>query len=151
MDANITLHAIGIVSSPITTIEVTEWDDVVSEIRLDDALVPGLSGLEQYSHIIVVFYLHRMHFNPMTDLVRHPRDRADWPLTGVFATRTQYRPNSIGISTVQLLGIAHNVLSVKGLDALDGTTVLDIKPYKPDLELAKSAVVPQWTLDIPTK
>lgn len=144
MEGEIALRGIGVVSSPITTIDFTDWADVVSEIKLDEALVPGLRGLEEYSHIIVVFHLHQVHFNPATDLVRHPRDRTDWPLTGVFATHTQFRPNPIGITTVKLLGIAGNVLSVKGLDALDGTVVLDIKPYMPDLEVAEVAVAPPW-------
>ena len=144
MEKEIALHGIGVVSSPVTTIEFTDWADVVSEIRLDEALVPGLRGLEEYSHITMVFHLHQVHFNPATDLVRHPRDRADWPLTGVFATHTQFRPNPIGITTVKLLGIADNVLSVKGLDALNGTVVLDIKPYMPDLEIAQVALAPQW-------
>ena len=144
MEEDVVLHGIGVVSSPITTIAFTDWADVVSEIRLDEALVPGLRGLEEYSHIIVVFHLHQVHFNAGTDLVRHPRDRIDWPLTGVFATHTQFRPNPIGITTVKLRGIRDNVLSVKGLDALDGTIVLDIKPYMPDFEVAKVAVAPPW-------
>lgn len=144
MDHEITLHAIGVVASPVAGIEFTDWAEVESRITLDEALVPGLLGLGDYSHIVVVFYLDRVHFDPAADLVRHPRDRSDWPLTGVFATRTQYRPNPIGITTVRLLGMQGNVLTVKGLDALDGTAVLDIKPYVPDLELTKSAVAPHW-------
>src|SRR6516162_8869162 len=112
MQTQITLHAIGMVASPVTEMAFTELEDVVSEIRLDDALVPGLLGLSSYSHIDVVFYLDRAGFDPTRDIVRHPRDRADRPLMGVFAIRTQYRPNPIGISTVQLLGIEGNVLKV---------------------------------------
>jgi tRNA-Thr(GGU) m(6)t(6)A37 methyltransferase TsaA len=144
MDPKIEMHAIGVIASPVTDIGFTDWAEVVSEIRLDDDLVPGLRGLLDYSHIVVVFYLDRVHFNAATDLVRHPRDRTDWPLTGVFATRTQYRPNPIGVTTARLLGIQGNVLTVKGLDALEGTAVLDIKPYMPDIELAQSAVAPAW-------
>ncbi len=144
MNLDITLRAIGVVASPITDSGFTEWADVVSEIRLDDALVPGLRGLRDYSHIVVVFHLHQVQFDRATDLVRHPRDRTDWPLTGVFATRTQYRPNPLGITTVRLIDIAGNVLKVQGLDALDGTAVLDIKPYMPDVALTQSAVAPQW-------
>lgn len=144
MDLHPTMRPIAVVTSPVTTIEFTDWSGVVSQIRLDDALLPGLRGLGEYSHIVVVFYLDRVRFDPEKDLVRHPRDCADWPLTGVFATRTQFRPNPIGITTVQLLDIKENVLTVKGLDALDGTAVLDIKPYVPDPELANAAVAPQW-------
>jgi tRNA-Thr(GGU) m(6)t(6)A37 methyltransferase TsaA len=135
---------IGSVESPVTEVAFTDWAGVVSKITLDVELVPGLLGLSDYSHIVVVFCLDLAGFDPAKDLVRHPRDRADWPLTGVFATRTQYRPSPIGITTVRLLGIADNVLTVKGLDALDGTSVLDIKPYIPDAELATTATAPQW-------
>ncbi len=144
MKLEMTLQAIGVVGSPVTEIAFTGWAGVVSEITLEDALVPGLRGLSDYSHIVVVFYLDRAHFDPAKDLVRHPRDRMDWPLTGVFATRTQFRPCPLGITTAQLLGIAGNVLTVKGLDALDGTPVLDIKPYVPDPGLASTATAPQW-------
>lgn len=144
MERQIILHAIGVVSSAVNSVEFTGWAEVVSQITIDEDLLPGLQGLGEYSHIVVVFYLDRVRFDPATDLVRHPRDRADWPLMGVFATRTQYRPNPIGITIVRLLTIEGNVLTVKGLDAFDGTVVLDIKPHVPDPDLASIARAPAW-------
>jgi tRNA (Thr-GGU) A37 N-methylase len=74
----------------------------------------------------------------------HPRSRPDLPLVGFFATRTQYRPNPIGLTLVQLLGRKENILTVKGLDALNGTPVLDIKPISPKTEMPSHFRVPEW-------
>ncbi|NDJ62187.1 MAG: SAM-dependent methyltransferase, partial [Chloroflexi bacterium] len=79
----------------------------------------------------VIFYLHQARFNPEVDMQRHPQDDPDQPLRGVFALRTNYRPNAIGMTTVRLLRVDDNVLTVQGLDALDGTPILDIKPHVP--------------------
>ncbi len=133
----ISMKPIGSVRSPITEVGQTEWADIESEIHLDLSWIGALQGLGTFSHIQVVFYLDRASFNPQTDTVRHPRDRADIPERGVFATSTQYRPNLIGVTVVQLLSIDGNLLVVKGLDALDGTPVLDIKPYLAESELEK--------------
>lgn len=104
------------------------WIDKVSEIHVDTAVQEGLDGLEEFSHVVVVFYLHlveRVLFKV------HPRNDQTLPLTGVFSTRAPVRPNPIGVSVVELLKIRENVVTVKGLDAFDGTPVLDIKPHLP--------------------
>lgn len=104
------------------------WIDTVSEIHVDPAVQEGLDGLEEFSHVVVVFYLHlveRVLFKV------HPRNDKSLPLTGVFSTRAPVRPNPIGVSVVKLLKIRENVVTVKGLDAFDGTPVLDIKPHLP--------------------
>jgi tRNA (Thr-GGU) A37 N-methylase len=72
-------------------------------------------------------------------------DREDLPLIGVFATRSNYRPNYIALTTVELLAVDGHVLKVKGLDALDGTPVLDIKPYVPHKDYVENARLPAWT------
>jgi tRNA (Thr-GGU) A37 N-methylase len=113
---------IGIVKSTATEPVDENWGHIVSEIHLAEPLTPGLRGLEQFSHLIVLFCMHQ----------------------AIFAQRAKHRPNPIGITTVELIGIAGNVVKVKGLDAIDGTPVLDLKPYVPVFDRIDRAVIPEW-------
>ena len=74
---------------------------------------------------------------------RRPQNRDDMPLVGIFSQRGKDRPNTIGMTSVKLVSVGQNTLTVKGLDAIDGTPVLDIKPYYPVYD-KKDAVVPEW-------
>ena len=96
-----------------------------SQIFLDPTLVEGLAGLELGQKIMVVFYFHRAQGY---DLQQHPRGDATRPQRGVFALRSPRRPNPIGVTVVDLLALDGNVLTVGGLDAINGTPVLDLKP-----------------------
>jgi len=102
-----------------------------ARIVLDPALVDGLLGLEPGSDVLVLYWLHRA---TGYKLQLHPRDDLSQPLRGVFATRTQYRPNPIAVTTVRIQRIEGNVLEVIGLDALDGSPVLDIKIHTPEFD-----------------
>lgn len=136
---------IGTVKSPFTEPREQKWEDVTSEIHLDETLTEGLVGLSGFSHIYVIYHLHQAApFDPRTDLVKRPRGRADLPLAGVFARRSPHRPNPIAVTIVRLLGVNQNILTVKGLDALDGTPVLDIKPYMPDFDRVPDAAFTDW-------
>jgi tRNA-Thr(GGU) m(6)t(6)A37 methyltransferase TsaA len=88
--------------------------------------------------------MHQYSFTPATDLVRRPQERDDMPAVGIFAQRAKHRPNPIGITAVELIEVRGPVLVVKGLDAIDGTPVLDIKPYVPAFDSRPAAVVPMW-------
>jgi len=128
-----TLKAIGVIRNDIKDRlpgGCDWWADVVSEIVIDGSLTEALDGLEKFSHIIVLYWMHQIVTNEIP-LKVHPRGRQEFPLTGLFATRTPNRPNRIGKATVSLLGRQGNILRVKGLDALDGSPVIDIKPYIP--------------------
>jgi tRNA-Thr(GGU) m(6)t(6)A37 methyltransferase TsaA len=138
------LEPIGIVKSAATEPVDENWGQIVSEIHLAEPLTPGLRGLEQFSHLIVLFYMHQATFDPATDLVRRPRGRADMPEQGIFAQRAKHRPNPIGVTAVELIAITANVVKVKGLDAIDGTPVLDLKPYVPVSDRVDRAVIPDW-------
>lgn len=98
---------------------------VESEIVLDPHMVEGLQGLSPGSKLMVVFYFHR---SEGYDLLQHPRGDQSRPKCGVFALCSPRRPNPIGVTVVDLLGIKENVLRVIGLDAINGTPVLDLKP-----------------------
>lgn len=141
----ITCTPIGTVKCAVTEMSQGGWAKINSEIHLDPQLAGGLQGLDGYSHILVAFFLDRAQgFDPATQLLRKPRGREDMQAVGVFAQRTKYRPNPLGITAVQLLGIEGNVLKVRGLDALDGTPVLDIKPYMPPFDRMEDVKMPPW-------
>ena len=116
---------------------------LVSKIVLSRGLTKALEGLEDFSHIFVVFYMHEIPKEETKTLKVHPRGRTDMPLLGIFATRPAVRPNPIGLTLVELLERKNSVLVVKGLDALDGTPVLDIKPYN-SRDMVLGARVPEW-------
>lgn len=97
-----------------------------SDIVLDEALAEGLTGLEIGQSLLVLFNFDRAPEE--FPLLQHPRGDTERPQRGVFALRSPHRPNGIGATTVELLGIEGNVLRIHGLDALNGTPVLDIKP-----------------------
>ncbi len=138
------LEPIGTVKSSVVEAIDENWGKVVAEIHLLDPLAPGLKGIEQFSHVVVIFFMHRSTFDAVTDLIRRPQGRSDMPLVGIFAQRAKHRPNPIGITTVRLVQVQGNVLKVKGLDAIDGTPVLDIKPYLPVYDCPRNATNPEW-------
>jgi tRNA-Thr(GGU) m(6)t(6)A37 methyltransferase TsaA len=138
------MKPIGHVKSPEAEPIDEHWGDVLSEIHLDDALAPGLRGLEQFSHIIVIFLMHQSTFDPDAHLVRRPQGRTDMPELGIFAQRAKHRPNPIGVTAVELIAVEGHVIRVRGLDAIDGTPVLDIKPYFPAFDRVAHPVVPEW-------
>ncbi len=120
------------------------WDAISSEIQVRPAWIAGLRGLEAFSHVLVVFFMHDARFEPETHLLRRPRDRDDMPLLGSFAQRAKHRPNPIGITVTKLERVTTNALFVRGLDAIDGTPVLDLKPHVPCFDAPPGAVVPEW-------
>ncbi|HJX11721.1 MAG TPA: tRNA (N6-threonylcarbamoyladenosine(37)-N6)-methyltransferase TrmO [Candidatus Binatia bacterium] len=138
------IEPIGVVKSPVKEPIDENWQEVIAEIHLHDSLAPGLKGLDRFSHLVVVFFMHQYSFAPVSDLVRRPQERADMPEVGIFAQRAKHRPNPIGITAVELIEVRGPVLVVKGLDAIDGTPVLDIKPYVPAFDSRPTAVVPRW-------
>jgi tRNA-Thr(GGU) m(6)t(6)A37 methyltransferase TsaA len=141
-DKLISLTPIGFVNTSTLPKQVKKRQHI-SEIVLRTDLTPALHGLDEFSHIFVIYWLHDVSAQQQQILKVHPRGRCELPLTGVFATRSPVRPNSIGLTIAELKGIERNVVRVRGLDAYDGTPVLDLKPVDPwdtDLELR----VPSW-------
>jgi len=138
------LEPIGRVHSTATDTTCDEnWGAVVAEIELDAPLAAGLRGLEAFSHALVVFLMDH-EFVAERDLVRRPRGRADMPELGIFAQRGKQRPNPLGVTAVEIVRVAGRVLTVRGLDAIDGTPVLDVKPYVPAFDRRSDARVPEW-------
>jgi tRNA-Thr(GGU) m(6)t(6)A37 methyltransferase TsaA len=142
-----TLRPIGRVSNAVKSTPRPEydWSDIASEISIDPALAPGLEGLERYSHIVVIYWAHRATAaSKMALRVRYKGDRSR-PMVGVFASRSPYRPNPLCIRVARLVEVKGEVLVMEGLDALDGTPVVDIKPFIPRIDNPAGASVPDWS------
>jgi tRNA (adenine37-N6)-methyltransferase len=127
----INIEAIGMVLGGRVEAEGDGWGAIEATIMLDPAQVAPDStlGLSDYSHITVLFHMHRVPEAKVERGARHPRERLDWPKVGIFAQPARSRPNRIGVTTCELLAVNGLELRVRGLDAIDGTPVIDIKPY----------------------
>lgn len=136
---------VGIVSSDRTEMSAGHWANVESRIELDPQYVKGLAGLSEFSHVVVIFHLDRIPaFDVAKQIARNPRGMENLEPVGVFAQRTKFRPNPIGVTAVELLAVDGKGITVRGLDALDGTPVLDIKPYIPAFERKDDVRLPSW-------
>ena len=140
----INLTPIGFVKNNITEPKRGDWEAVTSEIIINEDLKQGLSRIDEFSHIIVIYWMHKLPPSQRSVIEVHPKGNQNLPLVGVFASRSPARPNPIGITTVKLLERRDNVLKVTGLDAIDQTPVLDIKPYIPDHDSASEIKTPDW-------
>jgi tRNA (adenine37-N6)-methyltransferase len=138
----LTLTPIGTVRNETKAPIVQGWGKVVSDLVFDERYTEGLDGIEDYSHVLVLFWLGEA--GPPKSLKGHVQGRGDLPVAGLFARRGPSRPNPIGVSAVPLVHRDKNVLRVQGLDAIDGTPVLDIKPYTPAFDRVENARVPEW-------
>jgi len=127
-----------------------DWDNVESIIELDTSRFTSdaLLGLDQFSHIEVVFQFDRVPEPDLTEQARHPRGNVDWPKVGIFAQRHSARPNRIGVTVCRLLKVESTRLHVQGLDAIDGTPVLDIKPVMSGFLPRGEVREPQWAREI---
>ncbi len=138
-----------IVFKPIGVIRTTAIGDEVrdktrtSQVVLRKELTTALDGVDGFSHLFVLFLLHAVSESQLEKVKVHPQGRKDMPLLGVFATRTMLRPNPVGLTLVELVKIEGNVLTVRGLDAFDGTPVIDIKPFD-SWDNVENAKVPAW-------
>jgi tRNA-Thr(GGU) m(6)t(6)A37 methyltransferase TsaA len=138
------LQPIGIVRNNLGRRGYDEWRDTESDVVICEEYQEALLGLDEYSHIEVLFYLHEMD-KPFKARI-HPTGNPDYPLVGAFATRTPNRPSRLALTTCRLLSINGNVVRVRGLDAYDGSPVLDIKPH---FRLKSNEVkVPNWVKEL---
>lgn len=137
------MKPIGRVENAVSEKKDTAWGENVSSITLEEQYAGGLSGLEQFSHAIILYYLDQAQYIKEKHLQRRPQNREDMPKVGIFSQRAKDRPNRIGMTSVEIVSVSDRTLTVKGLDAVNGTPVLDIKPYYPVYD-RKEAVVPGW-------
>jgi tRNA-Thr(GGU) m(6)t(6)A37 methyltransferase TsaA len=134
---------IGEVRSSVTEAVDMNWGEVVSEIVLKPEYAPGLLGLDDFSHALILTFLHEAMYDPVVHLRRHPQENMDNPLRGIFSQRARHRPNRIGVTACEIVEDTGNSVKVRALDAIDGTPVIDVKPYIP-LYDRKDATIPEW-------
>ena len=139
----IVMKPIGYVHNNVENKKDVAWGQDVSTIHLEEECYSGLAGLSDFSHAIILYHLDKAVYDKEKHLRRRPQNRDDMPLVGIFSQRGKDRPNRIGMTSVQIVNVEDTQLTVKGLDAIDGTAVLDIKPYYPVYD-RKDAVVPEW-------
>ncbi len=138
---------IGWVAGGRAAVEDDAWGSVVSRIELDPVQFgsDALAGLDAFSHVEAVFVFDRVDPDSVCRGARHPRAREDWPLVGIFAQRAKDRPNRIGVTVCNIVRITGLTIEVEGLDAVEGTPVLDVKPYLPGFGPRGEIRSPTWS------
>ena len=145
----INLSPIAFVKNIRAEIQDDHWGDVVSIIELDSAFSEeALFQIESFSHAEIVFYFHLVNDDKIETGARHPRNNQSWPKVGIFAQRGKNRPNRLGVTTVKILKREGRQLFVQGLDAIDGTPVLDIKPVIKEFLPREEIRQPVWATEL---
>lgn len=127
-----------------------DWGASRCSIELDPATFApdALAGLDGFSHAEVVFLFDRVTPERIETGARHPRGRADWPLTGIFAQRGKNRPNRLGVTVCRILRVDGTRLDVEGLDAINGSPVIDIKPVMREFLPREPVTQPDWVSEL---
>ncbi len=145
----IELQVIGVVHNTRRIVEDDNWGGIVSAIEIFDPIgAEGLAGIEDFSHAEVIFYFHQVEEQKIVTGARHPRNNSAWPRVGILAQRGKNRPNRLGLAVVRIVKREMNKLYVEGLDAIDGTPVLDIKPVMREFLPQGNVRQPEWATEI---
>ena len=146
----ISLHAIGTVKNNRTEITDDYWGDLISTIQLDNLIFQpsATEGLDTFSHLEIVFYMDKVNAEKIVTAARHPRNNPTLPKVGILAQRGKNRPNQIGTSFVKIIKVDELKIIVSGLDAINGTPILDIKPCMKDFLPRQKTKEPTWTKEI---
>ena len=145
---SITLEPIAFIRSPRATLDDDRWGAVQARIELADGVpAEALDGVDTFSHVEVFFHFHHVATDAV-QFARHPRGNTAWPRVGIFAQRAKDRPNRLGATIARVVGRAGRVLEVIGLDAVDGTPVLDIKPVLREFLPREPVTQPQWAQEL---
>lgn len=135
----------------LVPIGLVEEEGEFSNVRVFPEFSAGLNGLEAFSHVIVLYWLHgRDNHGDRATLEVTPRRHVGAPRIGVFACRSPSRPNPVGLSVAEIVGISGALLRLRGLDALRGSPIIDLKPYLPRADAVPHARVPLWALRGPS-
>jgi tRNA-Thr(GGU) m(6)t(6)A37 methyltransferase TsaA len=143
------IEPVGHVRSPRKDLSDDFWGAVEAEIVLTETFgQEALYGLTDFSHVEVLFLMDRVDPAKVEMGARHPRERKDWPLVGIFSQRGKARPNRIGLTRATIVRVDGNVLRVRGLDAIDGSPVLDIKPWMHEFAPIGATRQPAWASEL---
>lgn len=147
---DITVQPIGYVHSPRAEVRDDDWDGETTSIELDSDLytADALLELANFSHVEVIYFFDKVPLEKIERGARRPRGNADWPLVGIFAQRGKNRPNRIGVTVCRLRHVDGLTVDVEGLDAVDGTPVLDIKPYLAEFGPRGQVEQPSWATEL---
>jgi tRNA-Thr(GGU) m(6)t(6)A37 methyltransferase TsaA len=142
----IILTPIAYVHNSRAEIEDDHWGMVISEIELADHLdESSLKGMDDFSHLEIIYYFDKVVDGKIQTGARHPRNNKELPEVGIFAQRGKNRPNKLGLTTVELIKYSGRTLFVKGLDAINGTPVVDIKPVMKEFLPKTDVKQPEWS------
>lgn len=143
------IEPIAFVRNNRTNIEDDNWGDVVSEIVISEKISDeSTKGIDQFSHLEIIFYFHLADLAKINISATHPRDNKKFPKVGIFAQRKKARPNLLGSSIVKLIKSEKNILTVSGLDAVNGTPVIDIKPVIKEFIPTGEITQPEWATEL---
>jgi tRNA (adenine37-N6)-methyltransferase len=146
---NVLLNSIGMVKSLRSQKNDDFWGDEISCIHLnDDFSSESLVGLNEFSHVEILFLFHEVDESKIFHGSRHPRNNTNWPSVGIFAQRGKNRPNRIGSTICQIHKIEETKIYLKELDAIDGTPILDIKPIMIEFLPRQEIKQPKWSHEI---
>ena len=150
MTEELTVRPIGYVVGGRAEALDDDWGDVEATIELDAAqfATDVLAGLDSFSHVDVVYVFHLVADADIETGARHPRERQDWPSVGIFSQRAKGRPNRIGTTTCEIVSVEGLQVRVRGLDAIDGTPVLDLKPYMTAFAPRSVVREPVWAKEL---
>jgi len=141
----IEIKPIAIVRNTRKILDDDHWGNIISTIELLDPLQEeAFTSIESFSHVEIIFHFDQVQTVKIETGARHPRNNADWPLVGILAQRGKNRPNLIGATLCKLLDHTTNTITVQGLDAVDGTPVLDIKPVMKEFLPREEILQPNW-------
>ncbi|MEK3953709.1 MULTISPECIES: SAM-dependent methyltransferase [Psychrobacillus] len=125
------------------------WGSVISTIELEENInEASLKGINEFSHLEIVFLFNKVSDDKIQYEARHPRNNKDYPEVGIFAQRGKNRPNKLGVTIVELIEQKQRILIVKGLDALDGTPIIDIKPVMKEFLPKDEVSQPEWSISL---
>jgi tRNA-Thr(GGU) m(6)t(6)A37 methyltransferase TsaA len=146
----ISMTPVGVVHSTRKELSDDNWLREQASIELDEKQFSpdALAGLSDFSHVEIVFYMSQADPAQVERGSRRPRDNAAWPSVGVFAQRGKDRPNHIGVTVCKLKEVSGRALVVEGLDAVDGTPVLDIKPWVAEFAPRGATHEPTWVTEM---
>ena len=146
----VTMTPIGTVRSTRTATEDDDWDSVVSSIELDASqfTTEALAALDSFSHVEVIFLFDRVDAAKVETRARHPRENTAWPKVGIFSQRGKNRPNRIGTTVCRIERVEGLTVRVTGLDAVDGTPVLDLKPWVQEFGPRGAVKQPDWMTEL---
>lgn len=149
MSSEIKLKAIGKVSSTRKKAIDDNWNSESTFIELSEEFSEeSFWGLEDFSHVEIIFYMDQVSKEKIEYTARHPRNNKNWSKVGIFSQRGKNRPNQLGLTVAKVIKVEGKKLYLKGLDAVDGTPVLDVKPYVKEFSPREEIHQPEWISEL---